>query len=462
MSDTAAVASGSIDDTESPESSPRGFAARLGALAVDWLPLPVVGVLAGLLGATYLAVLHVLQHWFWPDANTVVVQTALLVGTGVVLGIVAITLGPGGNVELLVDNIHVLGRATHDKGDRALLPLSLLCVSVGGALGPEAPLVQTCGQLGSWVARRTGRPAPAVRVLTITGMAAGFTVLFGAPIGGTVFALEILHRRGLEYYEALVPSLVGGLSGYVVFVGITHLGLRPVWSFTPISHIDLADLGGAVLAGIVGAALAVVFATLVKALRRATVRVPRWLAPVLGGVALAGLAIWSPYALTFGEAQLPELLTPGVLIATLAVALVAKLAASAVCLATGWKGGFIIPLFFCGAAAGQLLARFVTGPSPAVLVVGVMVATVVGVMNTPLGATLVVTEMSGLSLLPTTLVASIVSLMLTRPLTMVDTQRGRTDLPSTDAGMTASTTTGSTTTGPTRVRATDDTTTTEA
>ena len=44
-------------------------------------------------------------------------------------------------------------------------------------------------------------------MLTITGMAAGFTVLFGAPLGAALFALEILHRRGLEYYEALMPAL---------------------------------------------------------------------------------------------------------------------------------------------------------------------------------------------------------------------------------------------------------------
>lgn len=420
-----------LDPTASgPPSRPLAHPlARLVDRSSAVVPLLVVGVGAGLLGAGYLALLHLAQRWLWPDGNTLVVQSCLLVGTGVVLGLVARRLGPGGNVELLVDNIHVLGRATHDRGDRALVPLSLLCVSVGGALGPEAPLVQTCGQMGTWIAQRWRRPPPEVRVLTITGMAAGFTVLFGAPIGGTVFALEILHRRGLEYYEALLPAMVGGLSGYVVFIATMHLGLRPVWTFAPAGRLDLGDLFGALLAGVVGAVLAVVFATTVHVLRRVVRRVPRWLLPACGGAALAALAVWTPYALTFGEAQLPDLLVPGVLVTSLVVALVAKLLASAACLATGWKGGFIIPLFFCGAAAGQLLTHVVHGPSPSVLVIGVMAATVVGVMNTPIGATLVVTEMSGLSLLPTTLVASLVSLALTRPLTMIDTQRSREPMP---------------------------------
>ena len=130
-------------------------------------PLLVVGVAAGVIGALYLATLHFLQHWLWPDGNTVVVQTGLLLATGVVIALVTRWLGPGGDVELLVDNIHVLGGASTDRGDRALIPLSLLGISVGSTLGPEAPLVQTCGTMGTWVARRLRLPQPDVRVLTI-------------------------------------------------------------------------------------------------------------------------------------------------------------------------------------------------------------------------------------------------------------------------------------------------------
>ena len=67
--------------------------------------------------------------------------------------------------------------------------------------------MQTTGTVGH--GDRQPAPTPTsqvVRILTITGMAAGFTVLFGAPLGSAVFALEILHRRGLEYYEALMPA----------------------------------------------------------------------------------------------------------------------------------------------------------------------------------------------------------------------------------------------------------------
>ncbi len=388
-------------------------------------PLVMVGVAAGAIGALYLGALHLLQHWLWPGNNAMTTQTVLLVGTGLVIAGVTRWLGPGGNVELLVDNIHVLGRASTDKGDRALVPLSLLGVSVGSTLGPEAPLVQTCGTLGTWVARRLRMPQPDVRVLTIVGMAAGFTVLFGTPAGATVFALEVLHRRGLEYYEALLPALVGGLCGYAVFVTGTRLGMRPVWSFEPVGVVRPEDLWAAVLAGAAGAAIAGAFAALVSALKWATRRVPVWILPVLGAVVMAALGWWSPYALTFGEGQLPDLVVPGLATSALMVALVAKLTGAAACLAGRWKGGFIIPLFFCGAAAGQLMANHLPWSSNTVLVTAVMAASVAGVMKTPLGAPLVVAGMSGLAMLPTTLIASIVALVLTRRIAVIESQRSR-------------------------------------
>ena len=68
--------------------------------------------------------------------------------------------------------------------------------------------MQTTGSIGSWLGLRFRLDEGELRLLTISGMAAGFTVLLGVPLGSAVFALEILHRRGLEYYEALVPAMV--------------------------------------------------------------------------------------------------------------------------------------------------------------------------------------------------------------------------------------------------------------
>jgi H+/Cl- antiporter ClcA len=261
--------------------------------------------------------------------------------------------------------------------------------------------------------------------MAITGMAAGFTVLFAAPLGSAVFALEILHRRGLEYYEALLPAAVGSLCGYGVSTAVTGVGIDPLWHFPAPEHLVPFDFALAVAAGVVGAAVAVGFTYLSIGLRAVADRLPDGTQPAIGGAILGLIALASPYALTNGELQINHLTTTGALALTFVVAAVAKFAAAAVAMATGWRGGFIIPLFFVGFALGQAADGHIGPASTWVLSAGLMVACNVGVTKTPIGSTLVVTEMSGTALLPTTLVAALVSLTLTSHISLIHSQRRR-------------------------------------
>jgi chloride channel protein, CIC family len=392
------------------------------------VPVVAAGLVGGLVGAAYIGVLHLLQRVLWPDHWDGWGQAAVLLAVGVVVAAVTKLTGEPGSVELLVDNIHVMGGTDDMRSLRSLVPVSLLCISAGGALGPEAPLVQTTGTLGSWLGRQARLDRAERRTVTITGMAAGFTVLFGAPLGGAVFALEILHRRGLEYYEALMPAVIGALCGYGTYVGITNVGLEPVWSFPAAGTLHAADLLWAIGCGVAGAAVAIAFTMVTTGLRVGLARVPRSLRPVLGGAGLALLAAATPWALTFGEAQIGELTSgPELAVGTLVLALLGKLAASALTLASGWKGGFIIPLFFMGVCVAQLAHHAVPSANLWVLVPCLMVAANVGVTKTPIGSTLVVTEMAGITLLPTTLIAAVVALLLTSGVGLIETQRRRDD-----------------------------------
>ncbi|HUK61916.1 MAG TPA: chloride channel protein, partial [Dongiaceae bacterium] len=209
----------------------------------------VVGIVCGLVGALYLLALHLLQHVLWPTEWSGAVGFAVLGGVGLAVALIVRFVGSSGDVELMVDNIHVSGTATGVRMLRSLIPASLLCIAAGGAMGPEAPLVQTTGTLASWTAKRAGLLVRESRVLTIAGMAAGFTVLFGAPLGAAVFALELLHRRGLQYYEALLPAVLGSLAGYGVYVAATGAGLEPIWHLPSPASLHVGDLGWAVVAG---------------------------------------------------------------------------------------------------------------------------------------------------------------------------------------------------------------------
>ncbi len=418
---------------------PNRSSARVGALrqffdsAVLGIPPTMigmafaVGIIGGLVGAGYLWALHFLQNWLWPTNWDGAVGFAVLGGAGLFVAVVTGVFGRFGDVELLVDNIHVSGGAPSVRALRSLIPTSLVCIASGGGAGPEAPLVTTTGTLAGWFARKRHLAVVDTRSLTIAGMAAGFTVLFGAPLGSALFSLELLHRRGLQYYEALIPSVIGALSGYAIYVLVTAgTGLAPVWHLDIPVRLHAADLGWAVAAGVVGAAVAVLFTYMNLFLRRVFRRLHRSARPVAGGLILAGLGLWSTYALTFGEAQTTHVIGLRTITAgALLVAVVAKLLGTSVTISSGWPGGFIIPMFFIGENLGRAWHIGFPSATEAVMAASFMAAINCGVTKTPLGSTLVVTEMSGFRLLPTTMIASLVAFLLTSHVGLIESQRER-------------------------------------
>ncbi len=266
----------------SNDSQPRRFSAVqffaeavLGDLHRTIIPILLIGATGALLGFAYLSALHLLQRVLGPEHSGLWVHLAILVAVGLAIGLIKRFLDNPGEMELLVDNIHVLGGHDDLRASlRSLVPVSLLCIAAGGAAGPEAPLVQTTGTLGTWLAKRTGASVEDTRVLTITGMAAGFTVLFGAPLGSAIFALDILHQRGLEYYERILPTVLGSLCGYGVFVLATGLGLAPVWTFPAAHALRGVDIAWALAAGVAGAIVAMIFTYLTIGLRKLFEKIP--------------------------------------------------------------------------------------------------------------------------------------------------------------------------------------------
>lgn len=385
------------------------------------------GTFGGALGAAYLAALDIVHHLIGPSAWSPVSHVLILVLVGGAVAGLARVLGRPADVELLLDNIHVPdGNGRHDARLRSLLPISLLCIGAGGTLGPEAPLVTTTGTIAHRRALRAGLSPADVRIVTITGMAAAFAVLFGAPLGGALFALEIPHRRGIGYHEAAVPACIGALIGFACSTATGRLGLAPIWDIPRITGLEWPDLPWSVAAGALGAIIALVFTWTCRMLTSVATGVPAALRPAVGGVALGVVALYSPFALTNGEFQIERLLG-GATTSALVIAAAAKLVGASVCVATGWRGGFIIPLFFVGFCIGEAMAPYLPGVSDWPFVLGVMIAANVGVTKTPLGSVLVVTEMAGSALLPSALIAAIVGLVLTSSLNVIESQRERVD-----------------------------------
>src|SRR5690554_353870 len=214
----------------------------------------LLGLIGGVISGVYWVVLMYLTDFLAVYQGWLVIPVMAI--CGLLAGLIIYFIGDPGEMELMVNNIRFKKGKLDPKNNPSMILSSLLCVASGGSLGPEAPLVQVTGSTGSWMGKIFRLKGEELRSLSIAGMASGFTALFGAPLGGSLFSLEILHHKhAVEYYKAIIPAFVASCFSYLIFALIIHLGLGPVWDLSAYVYSGIFDFGYAILFAVIGAAL---------------------------------------------------------------------------------------------------------------------------------------------------------------------------------------------------------------
>jgi len=305
-------------------------------------------------------------------------------------------------------------------------------------------LVQLIGSNGSKLGEKLKLHGDLIRTYTFCGMAAALGAFFGAPIGGALFALEIPHNRGLEYYEALIPSIVSALGAFLVFR--TFVGYDGALYNLPIGpDISIYSAFEGIAMGLIGALIAILFIYIFRNTERLMRPLQKWPVAlgVIGGFAIGLLAILIPNdfvttPLFWSEYQIVDLLE-GIntikasyslwgAVALLVGLVIVKMLSIGFTLHTGFRGGFIFPLFFIGAVSGIAISfashGFVSLP---IAIVGLMAAVNVGVTKTPISTSIILVSLTGGAMLPVIAMASTVSYVCTERFRLISTQQHRRD-----------------------------------
>ena len=319
---------------------------------------------------------------------------------GLLAGIIIHTIGDPGEIHLIVNNIRFKNGELDPKNNLSMILSSLLCVGSGGSLGPEAPLVQVTGSTGTWLGKKLRMKGESLRSMSIAGMASGFTALFGAPLGGSLFSLEILHHKyAVQYYKAIMPAFVASCTSYIIFALIIHLGLGPVWDLPTYEIKSLFDFAYAVFFGLAATAVGWGFIYCTKMFKRLfqLVPFPIYIKTCLGGIALGIIAYYLPITRYFGHHEINSLLISDFGVKMLIAILFFKIMAIAITVTSGWRGGFIIPLFFSGATLGIIIHYFFPFVNLSLAIVSCMAAINSCVTRTPMSTTIMLSTLTGFS-----------------------------------------------------------------
>ncbi|AHI75968.1 voltage-gated chloride channel family protein [Burkholderia thailandensis] len=355
-----------------------------------WLALSaVVGVLAGSASALFLRALdlatgtrvaHPWLLWLLPAAGF---------ATGWVYHRVGRSVERGNN--LLIDEIHDPQAIVPKRMAPLVLVATVVTHLFGGSAGREGTAVQMGGALADRVTQLVGLERDDRRIMLMGGIAAGFSSVFGTPLAGAVFGLEVLAIGRLRY-DALLACVAASIVADAVcrLWGIHHT----VYVVPFVPALSAAGVASAVAAGIAFGIVGRLFAAATHALgafaKRRIAYAP--LRPVAGGalVALAATLLHAPQYLGLGIPTIEAAFRAPLPVYDFA----GKFAFTVVTLASGFKGGEVTPLFYIGATLGNALSHLLALPVPVLAGLG-FVAVFAGAANTPIASTIMAIELFG-------------------------------------------------------------------
>jgi CIC family chloride channel protein len=233
---------------------------------------------------------------------------------------------------------------------------TLLSNGVGASVGLEAGYTQIGSAVGSRVGRLFRVRRADLRLLVGCGAAGAIAAAFNAPLAGAFYAFELV--MGTYSLATLAPVMAAAISAVIVQRLI--LGDEPGYAIAMPASVATTDFLPVIALGVLCAlgGIAIMRGVTITEQIFTRSRVPAWLRPAIGGLALGCLALITPAVLGAGHGALRASLVSDLSVRTVLTLLVLKAAASAISLGSGFRGGLFFASLFLGAMLGKAFAAF--------------------------------------------------------------------------------------------------------
>jgi H+/Cl- antiporter ClcA len=311
--------------------------------------------------------------------------------------------------NLIIDEIHQPGGGVPKRMTPLVLLTTVITHLFGGSAGREGTAVQMGGSIAQLFSHWFKLNAGETRIILTAGIAAGFGAVFGTPLAGAIFAIEVLTLGRIQY-TALIPCLVAGMVGDITVSawGIHHTAyhisiVQPhAQLFANYMRIDIVLLTKVIIASVAFGLASMLFAETVHGVKSIFNKYifPKWAIPVLGGLIIIALTfvIGKPDYLSLGvdaeyngAVTIPSAFNAG---GSDTWSWLWKTVYTAITLGSGFKGGEVTPLFYIGSTLGNTLSGLMDAPVSLFAALG-FIAVFAGATNTPLASTFMGVELFG-------------------------------------------------------------------
>jgi len=313
--------------------------------------------------------------------------------------------------------------AVHKKDgliDVKVMPVKLLATVItifsGGSVGKEGPGAQIGAGAASFISQLFKFSARDRKKLVICGISAGFASVFGTPISGAIFGVEVLIV-GLIMYDVLLPSFIAGFAAYTTakLLGINYTYFH--MEFSNALPFDIVLMVQVVFAGLFFGLISYILIAFLKNTEKhiKAIKVNIYIKAFLAGSFLVilsffigdqffGLGLDTISTLFYSDPTLSQDIPW--------YSFIAKTIYTSVTLGAGGSGGVITPIFYVGATSGHFFGTLL-GDNIALFAALGLTSVLAGTTNAPIAATIMAVELFGIEIAHYAAISAVITFLIT-------------------------------------------------